>query len=228
MPRERNRERRPRRSIAGSRGLFAKPSLEDLVVLLQAWRFWILAGLIGALLGYVIFTASPPPFRARATVNVDFHMEQAWPENTDREQFYYLERETRKLVEIAMSDQVLGQVARNVGGVSVHELRGDALGLEQPGSGGWHFYADDQDPENAQRLAAEWATIFAAQVRSEVEAANTTGPEAFITADLVQAEGLVVQRRQSVGIYMLVGAGLLLVLSAIAILALGIPAGDRS
>ena len=52
-----------------------------------------LSGLIGAALGAALYAVAPPPYKARATVNVDFHMEQAWPQNTDREQFYYLERE---------------------------------------------------------------------------------------------------------------------------------------
>ena len=66
------------------------------------WVRW-LAALIGAAIYYLAL----PPYRARASVNVDFHLEQAWPQDTDREQFYYLERETRKLEEIAWSDAVL-------------------------------------------------------------------------------------------------------------------------
>ena len=87
------------------------PSLDDLIRLLKAWRFWVLGALVGALLGAAIFYLAPPPYRARATVNVDFNLEEAWPEETDRQQFYYLERETRKLEEIAWSDDVIQVVA---------------------------------------------------------------------------------------------------------------------
>jgi len=84
--------------------LFSPPSLDDLIRLLKAWRFWVLGALTGALLGAATFYIAPPPYRARATVNVDFNLEEAWPDETDRQQFYYLEREARKLEEIAWSD----------------------------------------------------------------------------------------------------------------------------
>ena len=80
--------------------LLSPPTLEDLILLLRAWRLWVLGALVGALIGAVFFYLFPPPFRAKATVNVDFNLEQAWPQDTDRQQFYYLEREARKLEEI--------------------------------------------------------------------------------------------------------------------------------
>src|SRR5512142_1709690 len=103
--------------------LLAPPSSDDLIRLLKAWRFWLLAAVAGALIGTAVYLVAPPPYRGRATVNVDFHMEQAWPQNSDREQFYYLERETRKLEEIARSDAVLQTVSKQVGGGSVQQLR---------------------------------------------------------------------------------------------------------
>src|SRR5512138_1901519 len=114
--------------------LLASPSADDIIRLLKAWRFWLLGALAGALIAAVVYLVAPPAFRARATVNVDFHMEQAWPQNSDREQFYYLERETRKLEEIAGSDAVLTAVAADVGGVSLSDLRADKLMLSQPGN----------------------------------------------------------------------------------------------
>ena len=95
--------------------LFSPPSMDDLIRLLKAWRFWSVGALIGALLGTAFYYLAPPPYRAHAIVLVDFNLEQAWPEETDRQQFYYLERETRKLQEIAWSDLVLGLVAEDVG-----------------------------------------------------------------------------------------------------------------
>src|SRR3990172_6142052 len=102
--------------------LFSPPSLDDLTRLLRAWRFWMLGALVGALLAAAIYFIAPPPYRARATVNVDFNLEQAWPQETDRRQFYYLEREARKLEEVAWSDAVMQSVADADGRVTVDEL----------------------------------------------------------------------------------------------------------
>ncbi len=137
--------------------IFASPSPDDLIRLLKAWRFWLLGAFLGALIGAAVYYIAPPPYRAQATVNVDFHLEQAWPQNTDREQFYYLERETRKLEEIAVSDTVLNAVAAQVSGTTVEQLRDQKLQLSQPGNGGWHFFADDRDPQRAGALASAWA-----------------------------------------------------------------------
>lgn len=152
--------------------LFASSSVDDLIQLLQAWRFWVLSGLVGALLGGLVYLIAPPDFRARATVVVDFNMEEAWPVDTDRELFYYLEREARKLEELAWSDATLTQVAKT-GGVTVAELRGGILKLSEPADGGWHFYANDPDPARAERLASAWAETFTAQVREGIQTAIT-------------------------------------------------------
>jgi hypothetical protein len=198
--------------------ILAPPSGDEIVRLLQAWRFWLLGGLLGALLGAVVYAVAPPPYRARATVNVDFHLDQAWPQNTDREQFYYLERETRKLIEIATSDSTLGAVTNLVSGTTIEQLRTGALQLSQPGNGGWHFYADDRDPERAAMLAGEWARAFSNEVRRMVIAGAAGGLEPFITVDVVQAESIVPARTHSCAMYMTIGAGLLLALSAFGIL----------
>lgn len=198
--------------------ILARPSPDDFIGLLRAWRFWLLGGLLGALIAAAAYSAAPPPFRARATVNVDFHLEQAWPENTDREQFYYLERETRKLLEIALSDATLEGVAREVPGATVQELRSAALHLSQPGNGGWHFYADDRDSAKATLLAGSWARAFADEVGQQVEAAPEGGLEPFITVDVVQAGSAAPERALSMGTYMLVGAGVMLAAAALGVL----------
>ncbi len=185
--------------------IFAAPSIDDLIRLLRAWRFWVLAGLAGALMGAALYYIAPPLYRARATVNVDFHMEQAWPQNTDREQFYYLEREARKLEEVAMSDATLASVTGTVPGTTIPELRGGELILSQPGNGGWHFFADDRDPQQATALASAWAKAFAAQVKLQV-VSGAGGLEQYITADPTQVDGLVAHRVVSLGIYVLGGA----------------------
>lgn len=151
--------------------LFAPPSVDDLIQLLQAWRFWVLSGLVGALLGGLVYFIFPPDFRARATVVVDFNMEQAWLVDSDRELFYYLEREARKLKEIALSDKTLAKVAEEMGDVTVSDLRSGILELSEPADGGWHFYANDPSAARAERLASVWAETFVAEVRSGIETA---------------------------------------------------------
>ena len=202
-----------RRSI-----VFAPASADDVIGLLLAWRFWLLAGLAGAVLGGALYTLAPPPFRASATVNVDFHLEQAWPQNTDREQFYYLERETRKLIEIAMSDSTFGAVATSVPNVSMEYLRSGVLHLSQPGSGGWHFHADDKNPDRAVLLAGSWARAFADEVEREVILGSPGGLEPYITVDVTQSESIVPDRAVTLGLFLLIGAGAALLLSSLAIL----------
>jgi len=151
--------------------LFASSSTDDLIQLLQAWRFWLLAGLLGALLGWAAYVVFPPQFRARATVVVDFNMEQAWPVDSDRELFYYLEREARKLEEVAWSDDVISTVASGAGDVTVEELRSGILELSEPSDGGWHFYATDPDPVRAEKIASVWAETFTAEVQKGIKTA---------------------------------------------------------
>jgi hypothetical protein len=198
--------------------LFAAPTSDDLIRLLRAWRFWVLGALAGALLGAAVYFMAPPPYRARASVNVDFHLDQAWPQNTDREQFYYLDRETRKLEEIAFSDSVLDPVAAQVSGVSLAEMRDGRLQLSQPGNGGWHFFADDADPRRAAGLASAWAQSFAAQVHSQVTASATSGLESFITVNADQVQDIPARRLFSLSTYLFVGAVVFLALSALAVL----------
>ena len=195
--------------------LFSPPSLDDLIRLLKAWCFWVLGALAGALLGAALFYIVPPPYRARATVNVDFNLEEAWPEESDRQQFYYLERETRKLEEIAWSDVVMQTVA-NASGVEVSDLRGGVLSLSQPAEAGWHFYADDRDMEKAESLASTWALSFTEQARADM--ASQVGLNSFIRVDAAQAEDLPVYRKVSLGTYLLSGSVGFLAVSALAIL----------
>ncbi len=197
--------------------IFSSPSSDDLIRLLKAWRFWLLGAIVGALIGAVIYYIVPPPYRARATVNVDFHIEQAWPQNTTNEQFYYLERETRKLEEIAMSDTVLNAVASQVGGVTVEQLRTQKLQLSQPGNGGWHFFADDPNAQKAEALASAWAQVFAQNVQSQMTDPSSS-LEKYITVVPSQTQHLAPQRSVSLSKYLLVGSIAFLAISALVIL----------
>jgi capsular polysaccharide biosynthesis protein len=196
--------------------LFSSPSLDDLVRLLKAWRFWSVGALLGALLGAAIYYLAPPPYRAHATVLVDFNLEQAWPQETDRQQFYYLERETRKLEEIARSDMVIEMVVEANRDVTVQELRNGKLILSQPAEGGWHFYADDKDPERAAALASTWSRIFAEQV--DFRKGTTDGPNSFIEATQTQAAQSPRDRSLSLGTYLFGGAIVFLAISSFFVL----------
>lgn len=196
--------------------LFSPPSMDDLIRLLKAWRFWSVGALIGALLGAGMYYIAPPPYRAHATVLVDFNLEQAWPEETDRQQFYYLERETRKLEEIAWSDMVLGLVVDTVGNVTTQELRNRTLSLSQPAEGGWNFYADAKDPERAAALASAWSQVFVEQIR--LRTGMLEGPNSFIEATRTQTAQMPRERSLSLSTYLFVGAILFLTISSFFVL----------
>ena len=178
--------------------------MDDLICLLKAWRFWSIGALIGAALGAGLYYLAPPPYRAHATVLVDFNLEQAWPKETDRQQFYYLERETRKLEAIAWSDLVLGLVAETVGDITAEDLRNGTLILSQPAEGGWNFYADDRDPERAAELASIWSQVFTEQVR--LRTGLLEGPNEYIEANRTQAAQTPRDRSLAMSTYLFVGA----------------------
>jgi len=196
--------------------LFSPPSLDDFTRLLKAWHFWSVGVLIGGLLGAAVYYIALPPYRAHATVLVDFNLEQAWPQETDREQFYYLERETRKLKEIAFSDTVMESIIENNRLNTVTELRNEKLSLSQPAEGGWHFFATDNDPQRAEELASAWARAFATQVTAQVVSAE--GLNAFIQVDVTQAASLPVERSLSLSTYLFTGVIGFMALASILVL----------
>jgi hypothetical protein len=194
--------------------LLTPPSLDDLIRVLKAWRFWVLGALFGAMIGAVIYYVVPPPFRARATVNVDFNLEQAWPKETDRQQFYYLERESRKLEELAFSDDVMNQLSSEFA-IPVEGLRGSKLQLSQPAEAGWHFYADDKDSQIAASLASAWAVAFVAKTQAEIEAGNINE---FVKLEATQSQKLLKNRSVPLSGYMLAGSIGFLTLAIFAVL----------
>lgn len=196
--------------------LFSPPSIDDLIRLLKAWRFWSVGALIGSLLGAGLYYIAPPPYRAHAVVLVDFNLEQAWPEETDRQQFYYMERETRKLKEIARSDLVMGLVVEMVGDITTEQLRNGTLSLSQPAEGGWNFYADDKDPKRAAALASAWAQVFVEQVRLRMGLLE--GPNEYIEVTRTRAAQLPTDRSLSLSTYLFVGAILFLAISSFLVL----------
>jgi capsular polysaccharide biosynthesis protein len=196
--------------------LFSPPSLDDLIGLLKAWRFWSLGALIGGLIGTAVFYVAPPPYRAHAVVLVDFNLEQAWPEETDRQQFYYLERETRKLEEFAHSDAVLQEVVNTNPGVTLQQLQDGMLILSQPAEGGWNFYVDDSDPSRAASIATAWAIQFTEQVHTQVATAD--GLNAFIETSVTRMASVPAERSLSMSLYIFVGAVMFLTIGSIVVL----------
>jgi capsular polysaccharide biosynthesis protein len=196
--------------------LFSSPSMDDIIRLLKAWRFWSVGALIGGLLGTAVFYVAPPPYRAHAVVLVDFNLEQAWPQETDRQQFYYLERETRKLEEIAYSDAVMEVIINTNPGITEQELHGEKFLLSQPAEGGWNFYADDLNPERAATLATIWATQFAEQVR--VQTTTADGLNSFIEVTVTRTAAVPIERSVALSVYIFVGAVIVLMLGSIIVL----------
>ncbi|HEU0297662.1 MAG TPA: hypothetical protein VFR47_33275 [Anaerolineales bacterium] len=196
--------------------ILSSPSLDDLIRLLKAWRFWSLGALIGGLIGAAVFYVAPPSYRAHAVALVDFNLEQAWPQETDRQQFYYLERETRKLEEIAYSDAVLEGIVSTTPDVTLEELRSGMLLLSQPAEGGWNFYVNDVDPSRAASIATAWVTRFTEQVHAQV--ASTDDLNSFIEAIVTRKASIPVERSHSISLYIFVGAVMVLMLGSILIL----------
>lgn len=194
--------------------IFIPPSLDDLIHLLKAWRFWVIGALIGAVIGAAIYFIVPPAFRARATINVDFNLEQAWPQDTDRQQFYYLERESRKLEELAWSDDVMNQLSTEFA-VPVEDLRGGLLQLSQPAEAGWHFYADNSDAKTASAIASAWANTFFIKAQADIDAKIINE---FVKIEVTQSANLPVDRRVTLSSYLLAGSTGFLTLAVFVVL----------
>ncbi len=152
--------------------LFRPPSLDDVITVLRAWRWWVLMGVLGALLGAVAFWVVPSPYRARAEVVVDYNLEQAVPAGTDRQLFYFLGRENKKLRDLAFSDAVFQRMAEKLGRPVDPAWRTGMLLLREEKDGAWHFWAEAESPQEAQALAAVWAEAFVEVTREKVSVAR--------------------------------------------------------
>lgn len=228
---------------------FRSPASEDVISILQAWRFWLLLTLLGALLGYLFYQVFPPPFRAQATVNVNQNLEQAWPDaTTERDLMTYLSRETQKLVHVTWADETLSLVVKEISTTSLESLRSGILQLSQPADGAWHFWAYDHDPQVASRLASAWARAFYEQtlqgvdIAIQIQSAQTLlqqspsdelemhlkeleekslGISPFLQVTYSQEQQLPVRRTYESGTAVLVGAGLAWLITTLGLLFIG-------
>jgi pimeloyl-ACP methyl ester carboxylesterase len=234
--------------------LLSPPSLNDFLRLLNAWKLWLLGSALGALIGAAVFYLFPPMYRAKATVIVDFNIEESWTYGSDRGVFYYLEREARKLTEVAWADETVSAVSTVFPDLTVASLRGERLHLSHPEDGGWHFYADDPDSARAEEMVALWVESFVAQVRdgavnatslratmlaikegkvraTDVEGdllhfeENSLGLLSYVEVSPTQIDNLPIERRNSLGEYIFFGAVSTSGLVALIILLIG--SGDE-
>jgi len=136
---------------------------------LRQWRIWLIGAVLGLGIAWLTYLAFPPAFRAQATVVVDQNVEEAWTYFPDRQLFHFLNRESNRLIELAWSDQVLGQVASDNSSISISELRTDLLDLSQPADGGWHFLASHDDAAFAVTLANDWSLAFLNEIATSIE-----------------------------------------------------------
>ncbi len=144
-------------------------STEEVFKVLLSWRLYLAGAIVGALLGFVLYSVFPPDYRAKATVVVDHNTEEAWVYFPDRQLFHYLERETQKLEAVAWSDNTLQLTAQKLENITVEMLREGLLVLSYPEDGPWHFYGLHRDPETAQEIARAWAESFASQAWEGIE-----------------------------------------------------------
>lgn len=143
-------------------------SHDTLVKVLQSWRLWLLGAVAGALFAWAVYALFPPPYRARAIIVIDHNLEEVW-DFAPSDNFYFLARETRKLKNLAWSDETIQRVVDQVEGTDIAGLRDEILMMTQPADGGWYLWAEDRHPERAEEIANAWAYAFRDQIFEGME-----------------------------------------------------------
>jgi hypothetical protein len=90
------------------------------------------------------------------------------------------------------------------------------LFLSQPAEGGWHFYAEDEDPDRAAALASTWSQVFVEQVR--LRTGLLEGPNEYIEATRTQEAQIPRERSLSMSTYLFVGAIVFLAAASLLVL----------
>jgi hypothetical protein len=98
-----------------------------------------------------------------------------------------------------------------ISALGTSELRGGVLILSQPAEAGWHFYAEDPDPDQAALMASTWADAFVEKTRAEVSVQS--GLSSYIRVEATQVVDIPVSRSVSQSAYLFSGFVLSLVLS---------------
>ncbi len=155
-----------------NKSLFEIPKFSTLSRILLSWKLLCIGFLAGGLIGAVICKLLPPIYRASSVVVINQNLEKLFPDSPDREIFYFLERETNRLEELAFSDIVLQQVADENPGYTIANLRSKNLVLAQPSDGGWKMYGYADQPAQAKSLAVTWAKVFSTEVQRGVTIAT--------------------------------------------------------
>jgi hypothetical protein len=91
--------------------------------------------------------------------------------------------------------------------------------LSQPAEGGWHFYAQDEDPERAAAIASTWSQSFVEQVR--LRSGLLEGPNEYIEATRTQVAQVPRARSVPISTYLFVGAIVFLAISSFFVLFFG-------
>lgn len=176
-----------------------------LIQYLLEWKLSLLFMLAGVAIGVICYLIAPSAYQSKASVIVDFNVEENWNGTPDNEIFYFLDREARKLEELAWSDQVLFIVADQVG-IPVAALRQDVLSLSQPKDGGWHFYARSDDIKQAELIAGAWASAFAEVVNENITGDNPLEILENIAVTPSQISDLPTKKLNSLAAFSLIGA----------------------
>jgi hypothetical protein len=99
--------------------------------------------------------------------------------------------------------------------IPFEDLLGHKLQLSQPAEAGWHFYADDSDPQIAAALAAARAETFVQRVQAEIAAGNINE---FVKLEVTQTEKIPKERSVPLSGYLLAGSTGFLMLAVFVVL----------
>lgn len=139
------------------------------VQILFSWQMWLLGALLGAIVGGILIFILPTQYRVHATVLVDQNTEEAWFATDEKNKFYYLDVENRKLEAVAWGDAVMHVISEVVPNVDVVALRNNQLKIVRQYDGIWEFHVIDKDREKAEQIAGAWAVAFSEEVMSSLE-----------------------------------------------------------